>query len=664
MGSGKISCWQTFRPVFVLFSLFLLVDAFFRWDGFSYHSTLSEFIPSVALATILWTLTAVVTSVVLWLLLRALEGIYRRMGHKAGTEGFLLFAGILITGVFALYGASIWMNSKRILAILLTHETVLLSAITTASVFLAWLLRNKAAWLINIVQDRITPLVWLFGIWVIVAVPIVVYHTWVKETDSAVLQKAPASFTADADTQNRPNIILVIFDTLSARDMSVYGYDKPTTPFISRWAETASLFTRVVAASNYTTPTTASLMTGKRLWTHQTYQVEIASKPLKSDIESLPLMLKNNGYYNMAFIVNPAASLETLGITNSFEINYPQVIFSRPLTLFGIVNNSMYRLFDGKIKFHRWILGEGFVLCRLLCRFFKNFSKTELPPQLAFNKFLETLDNKPPEPFFAWIHLMPPHDPYLPPEPYMGKFNPSPELRSYKSQHNVGDFRKLYYPQEIQPTVNILRDRYDEFISYCDKQFENFIAQLEKRGKLKNTIVILSSDHGESFEHNYLRHGGLHLYEEVTHIPLIVKEPGQSKGQVIDDIVEQIDIPATILDLAAVPVPSWMEGRSLVPLMRDKKLPSRPALSMSLERNRVRDPITKGTIAIWEDDYKLVYYLDDKKTLLFNLKQDPGETNNLADRETEISRRLLRVIQSDLETANRKIMERQAELDN
>ncbi|NIR07741.1 MAG: sulfatase-like hydrolase/transferase, partial [Candidatus Aminicenantes bacterium] len=76
-----------------------------------------------------------------------------------------------------------------------------------------------------------------------------------------------------------PNIILVTFDTLTARDMSVYGYGMPTTPFISKWAKTASLFTKLEAEGNITTPTTASLMTGKRLWTHQTYHVENASKP-------------------------------------------------------------------------------------------------------------------------------------------------------------------------------------------------------------------------------------------------------------------------------------------------------------------------------------------------------------------------------------------------
>jgi arylsulfatase A-like enzyme len=208
----------------------------------------------------------------------------------------------------------------------------------------------------------------------------------------------------------------------------------------------------------------------------------------------------------------------------------------------------------------------------------------------------------------------------------------------------------------MQPEVETLRARYNEFVRYCDKQFEDFITQLTKRGKLKNTVIILSSDHGESFEHGYLTHGNEHLYEQVTNIPLIIKEPDQSEGRIINDIAEQIDIPATILELAHIPVPSWMEGRSLVPLMRGKRLLSRPAFSMNFEKNPSRGhQITKGTIAVWEGDYKLIHYLQEKKSLLFNLKKDPRELNNLFDREPEIGKHLLTLIQDNLKKANERI---------
>ncbi len=181
------------------------------------------------------------------------------------------------------------------------------------------------------------------------------------------------------------------------------------------------------------------------------------------------------------------------------------------------------------------------------------------------------------------------------------------------------------------------------------------------RNKLKNTIVILSADHGESFEHNYLTHGGEHLYEQVTHVPLIIWEPGRQNGNFVDDPAEQIDISATILDLAGIPKPSWMEGRSLVPLMRGEGLPFRPLFSMALDWNRSLDNlITKGTFATWENGYKLIHYYNyhNNKSLLFNLKKDPDELENVFEEEPEIGQRLLKRIMDNLETANRKIREK------
>jgi uncharacterized sulfatase len=261
---------------------------------------------------------------------------------------------------------------------------------------------------------------------------------------------------------------------------------------------------------------------------------------------------------------------------------------------------------------------------------------------------LDIFDNNIPEPFFAWIHVYPPHDPYLPPEPYMGMFNPSPRFRTVNDQKQSGGVN--------EPTTDILRARYDEFIRYADTQFETFIKELEKRDTIKNTVILLSADHGESFEHNYKGHGGPYLYEQVTHIPLIIKEPRQANGRIINDIVEQIDIPATILELANIPIPMWMEGRSLVPLMRGEDLPARPAFSMSLESNFSRgQKISKGTIAVWQGDHKLIHYLDNDKSLLFNLKFDPHELDNLWDKKPEKGQHLLSLIRENLDKANRNL---------
>ncbi len=643
MASLIASYWQVFRVIFVIFSLYLLGDAFFRWDGFRYYASFPEFLPAVALATILWTLVAILAALLIWLPGRILEWFCRRRGCGLGTEHLLLYICI-----FLLLGATVWLGKRLLWEGLVTTLQLKMGVflgVLLAAVFLTRLFRNS----MNVIQERITPLVWLFGIWLVVSVPLVAYNTWGKEAGHAAPQRVQQTAAADDD---RPDIILVTFDTLTARDMSVYGYDRPTTPFISKWAEGASLFTRAYSASNFTTPTTATLMTGKRVWTHRTYHLK-GSKPLKNHIENLPLMLKKEGYYNMAFIVNPKASVKTLGVAESFDIAPLPTEFSTAVSLFEIINRFLYRSFGEKIQLHDWIIKEDFVLRRLVDMISQDFSITLVPPRNAFNRFFETIDGNPPRPFFAWIHLMPPHYPYLPPEPYMGMFDSSPDMRTYKSQW---DIYRDHYPAKMPPGIGTFRARYDEFIRYSDNEFENFITRLAARDDLKNTVIIFSSDHGESFEHNYVGHNGPHLYEQVTHIPLVVKWPGRTGGRVINDLVEQIDIPPTILDIAGVQVPSWMEGRSLVPFMKGGSLQPRHVFSMNFEKNPSRgQQITSGTIALWEGDYKLIHYLEKNKSLLFNLKDDPDELNNLFDSEPETGRRLLGIIMDNLRKTNERI---------
>ena len=641
---------QVFRLIFVVFSLYLMGDAFFRWDGFSYYATFREFLPALALITILWSAVAVFAALVIWIAGTLLEWFCRRMGWKIRIEHMLLFICI-----FVALAAAVWVGKRFLwqrIPTTLQLKLIIFLGVTSGAVLLTWLFRKG----MDSIQERITPLVWLFGAWLILSVPIVAYQTWGKQADTVNAASKRISGDTGADS-SRPNIILVIFDTLTARDMSVYGYNRPTTPFITEWAKTASLFTRLEADSNFTTPTTASLMTGKRSWTHQTYHID-GSKPVKNHTENIPLLLKENGYYNMAFIVNPYAAPDALGISGSFEIADPPVAFyASSNNLPEMIWASLYRLFGDKIRLHDWIVKEDFILYRALAAVSRNVSVTTVPPEMAFNRFIEVIDNNPPEPFFAWFQVLPPHDPYLPPEPYMGMFDSSPEFRTLKSQRKAPLHE---YKAEDREKADILRARYDEFLRYCDKQFEDFIAELTKRKKLNNTVIIFTSDHGESFEHNFAGHGGPLLYEQLTHIPLIIKEPGQRQGRVIDDFTaEQIDIPYTILDLAGIPAPSWMEGRSLTPLMRGESLPARPVFSMNFQKNRSRShPITTGTIAVREGDYKLIHYIEKEESLLFNLKEDPDEIDNLFDTEPDTGRLLLTILHDNLKKANERIKER------
>ncbi|MBI5408724.1 MAG: sulfatase-like hydrolase/transferase [Nitrospirae bacterium] len=545
---------------------------------------------------------------------------------------------------------AIWFLRNSIWSVIYLHRELLFLSIIILSLSLTWLFRNSAERWMNVLYERITPLSWIFGIWFLVSVPIVGYHGWFKQANDVAPQIMPSSSITDKE---RPNIILVIFDALAARNMSVYDYPRETTPFISKWAEKASLFVNVKSDSNWTTPAMASLMTGKRIWTHQLFQPGDAGLT-KNQFENVPLVMKNNDYYNIAFVANPKASPKSIGINGSFHVAPTYREFNMSVNLYGFLEKPLSRLFKNKIRLHNWILQEDFILRRLTDIVTRDFSETVLPPENVFERFIFFLEkNKLQKPYFAWLHVLPPHDPYLPPEPYMGMFNSSNEMSTLKSQWRIFQNRKgVSFISTTKKDVETLRDRYDEFVRYCDNQFENFIARLNTTGSLKNTIIIFSTDHGESFEHNYLGHGDFHLYEQVTHIPLIIKEPEQNQGRIIYDLAEQIDISATILDLAHIPIPDWIEGRSTVPLLKDKELSARPAFSMNLERYGASGRKTAGSVAVWHGEYKLIHYLKEDKSLLFDLAEDPDELNDLSDKKPEVYQHLIELIQEHLDIAN------------
>ncbi len=652
------SFWRFLRPIFVLFFLYLMGDAFFRWDGFSYYASFADFLPGLALASVIWCIVAVFTALLLSIAGVILKRVCRFTGWEITSQHFLLF-----TTLFILSGIITWIVKHFILHLRISIQITLIefACALTISVFTTWLLRLRAMHWTEVIQNRITPLVWLYGILVILSVPVVAYHTWGTQSDTiqSVKLTQPSSIS-----EKRPNIILVTFDALAARNMSVYGYHRQTTPFIGRWAKKASLFTRLKAAGTFTALTTASLMTGKRAWTHNAFQLH-SFNSLKSDIESLPLMLKKNGYYTIALTPTKYSSVKSIGVSNGFDFAPPFYEFASSSSLHGHLNAILARLFDGKIRLYNWVIRGDFIISELLIltNIYRDNSITDYPPEIAFDRFLSHIRENPPEPFFAWIHLLPPHFPYLPPDPYMGMINPSPELRGRLDQHNVffkvDSYRNGSIPiEEVQPLIDTLRDRYDEYIMYCDKQFEDFIKRLDTMNESGKTIVILSTDHGEMFTPAVMGHGGPPA-EGVTHIPFIIREANQNKQNIINDLVEQIDIPSTILELARIQAPSWMEGRSLVPLMRGHKLPQQPAFSGDFQSNPSGQPISKGTVVVWKWDYKLLHDIDKKTSQLFNIRNDPDEQNNLLDKEPAVGQHLLSLAMDKINEANQAINERQ-----
>jgi len=510
----------------------------------------------------------------------------------------------------------------------------------------------------NILKEldaRITPVVWLFIFLLISSILISVFNIGPASVTS-IPKHSPHSVDLD---KNRPNIIIVIMDTLTARDMQLYGYHRATTPFISEWAEEAAVFSQSYSSANWTPPGTMSIMTGQRPWTHRVWY-SVLDYPVGSHKDNLPGVLRDNGYDVYGFVQNPFASPHSLGIQSSF-------MKSDNYRVFGISHGDdwwlkrLSRIFKNRPIVQNWIFFDN-PIARKINSYNRQpeIHTTLKPPEKVYDSFLEHIsvvsntdknDSRPP--FFAYLHVMPPQEAYLPTKPYMGIFGDADKYNSNNNQYRNFKFGQPYGPEK-QDEVDILRKRYDEFILYSDQKFMEFLSNLTRTIDMNNTIIILSSDHGESFSHGWLAHDGPPMHESLIHVPLIIKRPGMTENRTIDIPVGQIDIAPTVLELAGIPVPEWMEGRSLVPLMEGRQREPYPVFSMYLQKNRVFDPITKGTIAVREGDYKLINYLQDNKTLLFNIKSDPDELIDIALEQPEITERLKKLIDDTLAQANKK----------
>jgi arylsulfatase A-like enzyme len=239
-------------------------------------------------------------------------------------------------------------------------------------------------------------------------------------------------------------------------------------------------------------------------------------------------------------------------------------------------------------------------------------------------------------PFFAFLNYMDAHGPYLVPASQSSHFGVWPQSRS--------DYDMLLDSWNIDKTnlrprdIALLRDGYDDCIAYLDQQIGTLLDELDRRGVLRNTLVIVTSDHGEQFgEHQVFDHGfSLYLYE--THVPLLVISPSAPAGRAITAPVSLRDLPATVVDMLGLAAGSPFPGQSLAnswysgpgapgsqtsPALSEAFLPS-----TALDPKRGRGPTQRGfTMSLLADGS---HYIRDGTgaEALFDLKNDPRESLN------------------------------------
>ncbi len=375
---------------------------------------------------------------------------------------------------------------------------------------------------------------------------------------------------AGALQTSRKNVIIIVFDAFSAYNISLYGYPRKTTPNIARLAKRAIVYHNHVAGGNFTTPGTASLLTGVLPWTHRAF---LPNSEVAKPFASRNIFSAFQSYYRISYTHNGWAY--TLLRQFSKEIDE---LIARNKLLLGSYDTAIQAFFknDDDIASVGWIrdmkIGEeGYAYSLFLSHIYEYFQAKRindlkplfprgLPEAGTDNSFLlETaIDavgkslSEIPQPFLGYFHFYPPHYPYR------------TSLEFYDAFNNDG-FKPIEKPKDIfagraSKSLAKLRREYDEYILYCDQQFGRLYSQLERSGLLENSWLVLTSDHGEMFEREISGHSTDALYQPVIRVPLMIFEPGQSVGTDIYEYTSAVDLLPTFnpSDPAAL---SQLDGR-------------------------------------------------------------------------------------------------------
>jgi arylsulfatase A-like enzyme len=403
-----------------------------------------------------------------------------------------------------------------------------------------------------------------------------------------------------ADKATRPtSVLLITVDTLRADHLSCYGYHRKTSPTFDQVAKEGALFTTAIAQRGVTWPSVTSIMTSLY---PQTHGVRHNGHKLKPSFVTIAEVLHDQGFKTGAF-----------------------------LTSMGTASN---RGFVEKVQRP------------------KNDTKVT---RLA----IDFLQRKKSETFFMWVHYFAPHKQYSPPKPFRSMFD-----TGYDGSINGSNVKQL---DQIMLNKVELSDAdlghiialYDGEVAAVDSSINKLLAELDRLGRRDDTLVVLTSDHGEElFQHNQYFHHQLSIYESVLRIPLILRLPGViPAGVMVESVVESIDIAPTILELLSMQIPDAFEGKSLARLVKGVAGTDSGDAPESVAYSEIVDKISSIRTSKWhyiynpsgfvttgmpyvkvKDERRNGYRIEEEE--LYDLVSDPGEQSNVVRDNRAVADRL------------------------
>jgi len=397
-------------------------------------------------------------------------------------------------------------------------------------------------------------------------------------------------FGSEKRTPERPNIIIILIDALRRDHLGIYGYSRDTTPNIDDFSHNAIVFQHAISQSSWTNPSIASLFSSLYPSTHGcvTYfspdDKSIAAAFLDHKIITLAEALKEKGYATGGFVAN-------------------HWICSR-------------------LQFD-----QGFDV-------FDSVNEQKPPASQVSEKALKWIAENRAKPFFAYLHYIDVHGAYASPAPYDSLFKSSEVREMSAAEQSRLDY---LYLEGAGNNLNYYIDQYDGCIRYVDHHIGEFLRALKKFDLFDNTIIIITSDHGEAFfEHGFCYHGHS-VYNEEIDIPLIIKFPesirfpGSKHHR-----VELIDVTATIFSLVQYHCPYSVDGWDLLK-KSSRALAKRAVFSQFITAKKQKSSRT----AIIKDNLKAIYKMHERKVVeLYDLREDEKEKNNIVSIETGKVRKL------------------------
>lgn len=448
-------------------------------------------------------------------------------------------------------------------------------------------------------------------------------------------QKDMKITAAKGEENHKFNVVLIVLDAVRYDHLSCYNSNSKTTPIIDSLAEEGVLFENAFSVSSYTLESIPSLLTSCYPSVHN---VRMATSAFPQNLLTLPEIFKSYGYRTSVFSVNSYVSIPqgyNRGVDDFFGLDTDIIKVNR--TVLGLILRYLptfpvlHKTFESILELSHFMIPS-------------DTSFESVDPILINRKVTKWLEAVKGEPFFIYVHYDGGHEPYDPPESFWRLFDPDYQGKPVakfpdEMRYFLPYVRGKPLPEEY---IDNLIAHYDGEIFYHDKCLGDLLSYLEKTKLVDNTIVVITSDHGEEFyEHQAWGHGHS-LYEELIHVPLIFWCPELfPKDKRIGKLVSLVDVYPTLLRLCGISetleLPYAIDGIDLSSLFQETD--SNPALEFIFsEFNQGKNFIR----CLRTEDFKAIDTRFGLKTekMLFDLRKDPGEKNNIYEEHSQIARGL------------------------